>query len=87
MLGARYKALLIGASEFAADPENLLPLHGPAHDLRAMRAALSSSSTGLTADADIIDLLDPTKARAELAIHEFFTAGQRGDVLVFYFSG
>jgi hypothetical protein len=87
MPSAKYKALLVGVSEFSADPENLLPLHGPPHDVAALRGALANRDTGLVTDAEIIALANPTKSAAEHAILEFFSAGQRDDVLVFYFSG
>lgn len=87
MVEARYKALLVGVGEFSADPANLLRLNGPPHDLAALRGALSRPETGLVVDRDIASFLDPTKTIAEDAIHEFFAAGRRDDILVFYFSG
>src|SRR4051812_10219484 len=81
------KALLVGVHQFSEDPENLLPLQGPPHDVRALRAALSNPETGLFAERDITSVLDPTKVDAERAMHDFFSAGQRGDILLFYFSG
>jgi hypothetical protein len=86
-MSLRYKALLVGAHRLSADPENLPALHGPPHDVPALRAALSHRETGLVAAADITSVMNPTKAEAEHAIHEFFSAGRRDDVLVFYFSG
>lgn len=86
-MSARYKALLVGAHEFPNDPDNLPQLHGPPHDVRALCAVLSNRDTGLVARDDIVSMMNPTKAKAEHAIHEFFSAGQRDDVLVFYFSG
>lgn len=83
----RYRALLVGAHEFSSDPENLPRLHGPLHDLPALRAALSHRDTGLVAHQDVVSLINPTKVTAERAIHDWFSAGQRDDVLVFYFSG
>lgn len=83
----RYKALLVGAHRLSADPDHLPPLHGPPHDLPALRAALCQRDTGLVAAGDIASVMNPTKAEAEHAIHEFFSAGRRDDVLLFYFSG
>jgi hypothetical protein len=87
MMPVRYKALLVGVHELSADPDNLRPLHGPPHDVPALRAALSNRGAGLIAADDIVSVMNPTKAQAEHVIHGFFSAGQRDDVLLFYFSG
>lgn len=83
----QYRALLVGVSEFPKDPASLLPLGGPAHDVPAVRAALTAAETGLFDVENVRAVSGPTRAELEHALFEFFSSGKRDDVLLFYYSG
>ncbi|WP_229402316.1 SUMF1/EgtB/PvdO family nonheme iron enzyme [Micromonospora okii] len=80
-----FKALAVGNAHFPADPHRLTTLNGPLNDVDAVCAALSDAETGLFRCQP--PLKDAT-ARAMLdTIEEFFTAADRDDCLLFYYSG
>lgn len=86
-MAGRYRALLIGNSNYPADEHNLAPLKGPANDVGAVRRALVDTNTGLFADTDVTTVTEATSPEALRAMGRFFTSAERHDVLLLYFSG
>ena len=83
----KYRALLIGNSNYPADEHNLQQLRGPIKDIAAVNRALIDKDTGLFADADVTLLPETTSTRAIRALGKFFAGADRDDVLLMYFSG
>lgn len=87
MKARRYRALLVCNGIFPKDPENLPTLNGPANDIRLLRSALVSSTTGLHGPANVRSLLDKSSRTIYLAAEAFFRSAERDDQLLFYYSG
>lgn len=84
---ARYRALLIGNSRFAEDPQTLQSLHGPPNDIAALKSALTHPEAGLF-DFDQVGLLaELTAADLQRELGGFFSSARSDDVLMLYYSG
>lgn len=77
-------ALLIGVSEYNSE-SGLKPLPSAAEDVQAMQRVLLQSSEFSTEDITV--LTNPQKHDVEEAIYKLFSARQKEDLLLFYFSG
>jgi hypothetical protein len=86
-VAGKYRALLIGNSTYPVDEHNLQPLRGPVKDIAALNRALIDGDTGLFDDVDVTLLPEASSTRALRAISRFFSAADRDDVLLMYFSG
>jgi Caspase domain len=82
-----YKALLISASEFHEDPQNLFPLQGPVNDAPLLRDALTDPELGLFDLADVRLLPERSKRDIMTAAEAFFRTAERDDQLLLYYSG
>ncbi len=77
-------ALLIGVSEYQS---GLNPLLGAVKDVEAMQRVLQHPEMGGFAEADMVVLKNPQRGKMETAIEQLFSARQKEDLLLFYFSG
>lgn len=87
MAGFRYKALLVGNTQFPNDPQTLLELKGPAHDVRLLKEALCHPATGLHKPEDVTTLLNEDSLTIRKHISAFFVNARPEDQLLFYYSG
>lgn len=81
-----YRALLIGTGTYAND-RDLDDLYGPSNDVDQIAVALSDPEWGLHDPANIVKMVDSTKADIEAAMEDFFSDAHRDDQLLFYYSG
>ena len=86
-MASSYKALLISNSEFPEDPHNLFPLQGPVNDSPLLRDALTDRELGLFDLADVRLLPERSKRDIMTAVEGFFSAAERDDQLLLYYSG
>ena len=86
-MASSYKALLISNSEFPEDPHNLFPLQGPVNDSPLLRDALTDRDLGLFDLADVRLLPERSKRDVMTAVEGFFSAAERDDQLLLYYSG
>ena len=87
MSDIRYKALLVGNSEFPNDPHNLMTLKGPPNDVIVLRDALTHNELGLHRAEDVTVLLNQSSRDIMVKLEEFFGNSSRDDQLLFYYSG
>jgi hypothetical protein len=86
-MASSYKALLISNSEFPEDPHNLFPLQGPVNDSPLLRDALTDRDLGVFDLADVRLLPERSKRDILTAVEGFFSAAERDDQLLLYYSG
>lgn len=87
MAQRRFRAILIGNGLYEKDASNLLPLKGPANDVRLLEAALTHPKLGLHRPEDVECLVDCTSAEIRTRLNEFFVACSPEDQLFVYYSG
>jgi hypothetical protein len=81
-----YRALLVGTGTYAGD-RDLDTLYGPRNDVDRMAVALSDPEWGLHDPANVVKMVDASKADIEAAMEEFFSDAHRDDQLLFFYSG
>jgi uncharacterized caspase-like protein len=79
--------LLIGNSEFPADPQNLFRLSGPPNDVQAVADALTHANCGLHNQHDVTTLLNADRASVIASLDEFFSSASPSDQLFVYYTG
>ncbi|MFN5595239.1 MAG: caspase, EACC1-associated type [Aphanizomenon sp.] len=79
---AKKTALLIGVSEYG---ENIPPLSSPLHDVEAMERVLKNPNLGNFTEVE--KLLNPNSEAMKIAILNLFKNAEKGDLLLFFFSG
>ncbi|MFE4599850.1 DNA translocase FtsK [Kitasatospora indigofera] len=83
----RHQALLIGNSSFPRDPHALLDLVGPRADIQQLKQALTDEQVGMFRGEDVQQLFDNGIQDIREQVDEFFTAANREDTLLLYYSG
>ena len=81
-----YRALLIGNSTFESDA-SLNPLNAPTKDVARLHQALIDPETGLFEDANVRLVSERKHDEILDELDEFFAAGRRDDLMLFYYSG
>jgi len=79
---AKKTALLIGISEYG---ESIPPLSSPLHDVEAMERVLKNPNLGNFTEVE--KLLNPNSEAMKIAILNLFKNAEKGDLLLFFFSG
>jgi hypothetical protein len=82
----RYRALLVGNSQFDQD-DGLGALNAPTRDVARLYGALVDETTGLFRSEDVVLLVDATSQRITAELYDFFDSGRKDDLLLFYYSG
>jgi hypothetical protein len=82
---ARFKALLVGNANYAANDPELSDLKGPLNDVDSLAARLADPRTGLFTCPP--PLKNATAGEMNRVIGEFFSVADRNDCLLFYYSG
>lgn len=85
--GRRYRALLLGNSEFPREPVQLPGLAGPPADVERLREALTDREYGLHRAEDVIVRRDLEISPMREEIEVFLDAGRPGDQLLVFYSG
>lgn len=82
-----YRALLVCNSTFPEDPAGLPALNGPRADGLYLWRALTDPATSMFDPDEVEVLQERTSDEIGLAVERFFCNADRGDVLLFYYSG
>jgi uncharacterized caspase-like protein len=82
---AKKLALLVGVSEY--DEQTFKPLPAATNDVIAVKQVLIHPGMGGFAEADVAVLTNASRQEIEEAIYTLFAKRQKGDLLLFYFSG
>ena len=79
-------ALLIGVSEYEA--KEMKPLRSPSEDVKALERVLKHPEMGGFSETGITMLVNPNPQQMRVEINALFSSNRdKGDFLVFYFSG